>query len=138
MKSLKARVACVGLILALAGSYGCVAVAVVGGAAAGAGAVYWIEDALRTTLGHPIREVHDATVAVLNNNIGVGIVADKTEAFNGEIESALRGGSDVRITLKAVSSTATEVTIRVGTFGDRAQSDMVLNAIETRLGDTHP
>jgi hypothetical protein len=133
MKSLKSRVACVGLLLALAGSSGCVAV--VGGAAAGAGAVCWVEGALRTTLGHPIREVHDATVGALKN-IGVGIVADKTESFSGEIESALQGGSNVRVELKAVSSTATEVTIRVGMFGDRNQSDMVLNAIEVRLGDT--
>ena len=135
MESLKSRAVCVCLVLALAGLPGCLAVAVVGGAAAGAGVVYWIEGALRTTLGHPIRQVHDATVETLKN-IGVGIVADKTEAFNGEIESALRGGSDVRINLKAVSSTATEITIRVGTFGDRNQSDMVLHAIETRLGDT--
>jgi hypothetical protein len=137
MESLKSRAACVGLLLALAGSSGCIAVAVVGGAAAGAGVVYWVEGALRTTLGHPIREVHDATVQVLNN-LGVGIVADKTESFTGEIESALRGGSEVRVYLKAVSSSATEVTIRVGTFGDQAQSEMVLNAIEARLGDTRP
>ena len=125
-----------GLLLALAGSSGCVAVAVVGGAAAGAGVVYWVEGALRTTVGHPIRQVHDATVDALNN-IGIGIVADKTESFGGDIESALRGGSSVTVHLKAVSSTATEITVRVGTFGDRAQSDMVLDAIETRLGDKH-
>jgi hypothetical protein len=135
MESLKSRAACVGLLLALAGLSGCIAVAVVGGAAAGAG--YWVKGALRTTLGHPIREVHDATMEVLRN-IGVGIVADKTESFSGEIESALRGGSSVRVELKAVSPTATEVTIRVGTFGDQAQSDIVLNAIEARLGDTRP
>jgi hypothetical protein len=137
MESLKSRAACVGLLLALAGLSGCIAVAVVGGAAAGAGVVYWVKGALRTTLGHPIREVHDATMEVLRN-IGVGIVADKTESFSGEIESALRGGSSVRVELKAVSPTATEVTIRVGTFGDQAQSDIVLNAIEARLGDTRP
>ncbi len=135
MERLKSRAVCVCLFLALAGLSGCIAVAVVGGAAAGAGVVYWIEGALRTTLGHPIRQVHDATVEALKN-IGVGIVADKTESFNGEIESALRGGSNVRINLKAVSSTVTEITIRVGTFGDRDQSEMVLHAIEARLGDS--
>ncbi len=137
MESLKSRAVCVFLLLAMAASSGCVAVAVVGGAAAGAGVVYWVEGALRTSLGHPIREVHDATVAVLRNN-GVGIVADKTEAFNGEIESALRGGSNVRVNLKAVSPTVTEVTIRVGTFGDREQSDILLSDIEAHLGDARP
>jgi hypothetical protein len=134
MESLKSRAACVFLFMALVGLTGCIAAAVVGGAAVGAGVVYWAEGALRTTLGHPIREVHDATVDTLKN-LGVGIVADKTEAFNGEIESALRGGSDVRVYLKAVSPSATEITIRIGTFGDRNQSDMVLNAIESHLGD---
>jgi hypothetical protein len=110
-------------------------VAAVGvGAAAGAGAVYWVEGTLRTTLGHPIRQVHDATLEALKN-LGAGVPIDKTEAFNGEIEATLAGGNNVSIGLKAISSSATEVTIRVGTFGDRDQSDMVLHAIETRLGD---
>lgn len=137
MESLKSRAACVFLLLALAASAGCVAAAVVGGATAGAGAVYWVEGALRTSLGHPIHEVHDATVEVLKNN-GVGIVADKTEGYNGEIESALRGGGNVRINLKEVSSTVTEVTIRIGTFGDRDQSEIVLNDIKAHLGDRLP
>jgi hypothetical protein len=136
MESLKSRAACVVLLLALAAASGCI-VAVVGGAAAGAGAVYWVEGALRTTLGHPMRQVHDATVEALKNS-GGGVTADKTDAFTSEIESTLQSGSNVCVDLKAVSSTATEVTIRVGTFGDRSRSDMILNAIEARLGDRQP
>ena len=135
MKRLTVHAACVCLVLAVIGSAGCAAVLVAGGAAAGAGVVYWVEGALRTTLGYPIRSVHDATVQSLKD-LSIGIVADKTESFSGEIESALRGGSNVRVYLKAVSSTATEVTIRIGVFGDKAQSEMVLNAIEQRLKNT--
>jgi hypothetical protein len=137
MESLKSRAACVCLLLALSASSGCVVAAIGIGGVAGAGAVYWVEGALRTTLGHPIRQVHDATLEALKN-LGAGVPTDKTGAFNGEIESTLAGGSNVRVDLKAVSSSATEVTIRVGTFGDRDQSDMVLHAIETRLGDRQP
>jgi len=137
MERLKCRAACVCLVLALAGLSGCVVAAVGVGAAAGAGAVYWVEGALRTTLGHPIRQVHDATLEALKN-LGAGVPIDKTAAFNGEIEATLANGSNISIGLKAVSASATELTIRVGTFGDRDQSDMVLNAIETRLGDRQP
>ena len=138
MKSLKSRAACVGLLLALAGLSGCIVVAaVVVGAAAGAGVVYWVEGALRITLDHPVGQVHDATVETLKN-LGAGRVADKSDAFSGEIESALGSGDHVRVDLKRVSSTATGVTIRVGTVGDRAKSNMILNAIEARLGDARP
>jgi hypothetical protein len=135
MESLKSCAAFAVLFLALAGLSGCAGGAAGEGAASGAGAVYWAEGALHATIDHPVRDVHEATVEALKN-IGVGIVADKTDSFNGEIESALRSGSNVRVYLKAVSNTATEMTIRVGTFGDREQSDGVLRAIQARLGDT--
>ena len=137
MESLKSRAACVCLLLALAGSSGCI---VSRPSEARRPAQAWCTGSkARCARRWAIRSARSTTRRwQVLKNMGVGIVADKTEAFNGEIESALRGGSNVRVNLKAVSSTATEVTIRVGTFGDRDQSDMVLNAIEARLGDTRP
>ena len=135
MEKLKSRAACICLLAALAGLSGCVVVVAAGvGVAAGAGVVYWVEGAAHTTLGHPIQQVHDATLDALKK-LGAAVPIDKTDAFSGEIESTLQGGSSVSIGLKAVSASVTNVTIRVGTLGDRDQSDRVLDAIETRLGD---
>ena len=132
MKSFKDRVACACLCLMLIGSAGCIAVAVVGGAAAGVGSVLYVEGSLKTTFGSPAQNVHDATVAALKD-LGTGIVLDKTQSFSGEIESALREGDHVEVHIKAVSPTATELNIRIGVMGDQAKSEMILRAIENQL-----
>jgi hypothetical protein len=130
MENLKLGAACAVLILAVAALSGCAASPE--GPGPESGVAHWDEGSLRIVLAHPVRQVYDATMAALHN-ISVGIVADKTEAFNGEIESALRSGSDVRVNLKLISPSQTELTIRIGLFGDRDQSDQVLAAIQSRL-----
>lgn len=113
---------------------GCVAVALVaGGAAAGAGAVIWHEGTLRTTIGDPISDVREASTVVLKRS-GNGVVSDHQEDIDTRrLETKLGSDDTATIKLHAVSSSATEITIRIGFFGDRQRSEEILRQIEERL-----
>ena len=116
---------------------GCAVALVAGGAAAGAGAVAWYQGALRTTLGKPMASVREATVLSLQKS-GNGVVSDQGDVTSAEIKTVLSDGSDVVVRLKSASSTATEVSVRIGTMGDRARSQAILDDIAKRAGIATP
>lgn len=118
-------------LVSLAFLSGCAA-AVVGAAAAGAGYV-WYQGALRSTVDAPLPEVGVATRKALDDLDFVGIYG-RTDKLEGTVRSRMADGTKVTVKLKAADLDATEVTIRVGTIGDRSISRQVMRHIEDRLG----
>ncbi|NGO39696.1 DUF3568 family protein [Limisphaera ngatamarikiensis] len=119
------------LLVALASS-GCVALLVGGAAAAGAGTVAYVRGELQSTLDAPFDRAWTATVRALGD-LGMPVTAQEKDGLSGRITARAAGDRKVTVQLRKVSGTATEVRIRVGTWGDEGASRQILEQIQHRL-----
>ncbi len=109
---------------------GCVALAV--GAAAGAGGYMWVKGQLVKEYPVPSEKLQRATLRALKN-MGLAIVEQKGDRLAAKIESAFQDGKKIHIAVEAVTERSSRIKIRVGVFGDKMRSEMVLNAVEKNL-----
>ena len=112
---------------------GCPLLLVGGGAVAGGGAAVYYRGRLRETLNAPLPQARKAAAGALED-LELPVLVDKADSLTGRLESRYADGKDVRIDLKAVVDTHTEVTIRVGTFGDKERAVAILHKMKNRLG----
>jgi len=113
---------------------GCVAAAVGGaaGVAAGAGTVAYIKGELKATKVYNVPTVWKATEKAVDELQLV--VTDKySDATAGMLEAMTADNKKVRISLKRQGDNITEITIRVGTFGDEELSRFNLSKIKKNL-----
>ena len=110
-------------------SSGCVAV-VAGGAAAG-GAIYALGD-LKTDLQAPVGTVRRA-IGEAGTALELKPISEDTDQLTGHY--TYRTGDDTRITIryKTLTAETTELSIRVGTFGDEKLSQRILERIQRAL-----
>jgi hypothetical protein len=117
-----------GLVLA---SAGCLAAAVVAGAAVGYGAVKYSENDAYEDFHAPLDDVWRATLASLREN-GYPVSLD---AAHGPTEGSLHvGDADVRV--ERWEPDRTRVHVRIGTFVDedhRRRAGNILNGISNRV-----
>lgn len=111
---------------------GCAAALVAGGAAAGAGGMMWYQGRLNTTIGYSMDKTRDAAKSALKR-AGDTVVVDEGGNLDRKLSTSLPGGDKVVVDLHSASSTATEITIRIGMLGDRARSQAILDDILARL-----
>jgi hypothetical protein len=55
------------------------------------------------------------------------------DAFDAELSASGAGGKKIKVALKKISDTSTEIRIRVGTFGDESLSRKILEKIKKRF-----
>jgi hypothetical protein len=113
---------------------GCVAAAVGGaaGVAAGAGTVAYIKGELKATEAYNVPTVWKATEKAVDELQLV--VTDKySDATAGKLEAMTADNKKVRISLNRQGDNITEITIRVGTFGDEELSRFILSKIQKHL-----
>lgn len=120
------------LLLASLLNVGCVAVLVGGAAAAGAGTVAYVRGELRSTLDAPYERAWAGTQRALAD-LEMPITAQEKDGLAGQITARATGDKKITVKLRKVTGTATEVRIRVGTWGDEAVSRQILEQIERRL-----
>jgi len=104
---------------------------VAGGAAAGTSVAYYMS-AVDEVIGAPLPEVREATTDVLEG-IGDGVVEAEGDAAHATFRTRFPNGSKINVRLESVSQTATRATVRVGAFGGRAKSRMIIGKIVDRL-----
>jgi hypothetical protein len=109
---------------------GCVAAAV--GAAAGAGAVVYLKGTLEETVSYSAPTVYRAAIAALQD-LKVPILEDRHDNLNAELKAKFADNTHLWIWIDSVSSSATTLKIRVGTFGEENRSRQVLDAIHRHL-----
>lgn len=117
------------MITCLIGLSGCVAVVAAGGAAGG---VAYVRGELQMQLDQPAHEVNSA----------VEDAAKEMELFQVERKRDLIGGQfvyrnaqdqKITITTEAQGQQITQLSIRVGIFGDQQQSQVILDRIRSHL-----
>ncbi|GAB4270486.1 MAG TPA: hypothetical protein DIU37_04200 [Opitutae bacterium] len=108
---------------------GCTAL-LVGGAAAGT--VAYVNGELKKTEDGTVKDLADATSDAFKN-LGYKQISSNYDKTSGELIA--RTSTDDKVTVKLTKKTkdTTEVSIRVGTFGDQDISLSVLEAIEKEL-----
>jgi hypothetical protein len=112
---------------------GCLAAAAVGGAAAaGAGTVAYIKGELKATEEATLNKTWEATVAAIDE-LQFLVVNKIKDNVSAELESKTADNKTVKIQLKRVTDNLTDISIRIGTFGDESLSRYILSKIEARL-----
>ena len=118
------------LLLTLCFSSGCLALVV--GAAAGAGGIAYVKGALEKNFDKPVLAVHKASLSTLKN-LKMTIKEEKLDQHKGTIKAEDSAGKSVTIESEALTEKSSKITIRFGVFGDESRSQMILNAIQKRL-----
>jgi uncharacterized protein YceK len=108
---------------------GCVAVVA---AAGGAGGYAWSRGKLSFTTSNDIDTTHDAAISSLTA-LDVKITGDTTDSMAGRINGLTATGEDVTVDLEPQSVRTTKVDIRVGFWGNEAQSRMIADEMQDRL-----
>ena len=127
------KILCLALVTAaLFLGNGCALFLVGGAAAAGAGAVYYIDGELKDTETASFDAVHTAALAAVRD-LQFAVVSDAKDAINSKILVRTATDKKITITLAKQSPTVTEIRIRVGTFGDEQMSRQILDGIKAHL-----
>lgn len=112
---------------------GCLAAAAVGGAAAaGAGTVAYIKGELKATEEATLEKTWEATVGAVDE-LEFLVINKIKDAVSAELEAKTADNKTVKIELKRVTENLTDISIRIGTFGDETLSRYILSKIEARL-----
>lgn len=121
------------LVLSLLMNIGCPAAVIVGGgAAAGGASVAYIKGELKSTEQVSLNQAWQATQKAMDD-LGFHITSRAKDAFDAELTASGARDKKVKIILKKISDTRTEVKIRVGTFGDQSLSAQILESIRRRF-----
>ena len=110
-------------------SSGC-AVLVVGGAAAGGYA--WYSGELKTSEAVTFDKAVTASQAAMKD-LGYTSTETKRDAMLAKLTFRGAGDEKVVVTVNKVSGTVSEIRVRVGAFGDKSRSTMIMDKIKSRL-----
>jgi hypothetical protein len=107
---------------------GCVPVALVAGAAAGIAGYKYFEGSLTVVYNAPFKSTWKASLEAVE---GMELkIEDKTHKLSsGKIKARRTDETVVSVSMKYLSSDQTEVSIKVGLFGDEAESNNIKDKI---------
>ncbi len=109
---------------------GCVPLVI--GAAAGAGGITYIRGAYEKNLDKPLEKVYRASLKALNK-LQMTITKENVDKHEAVVEFSTKEGKPGKLVLKALTEKATNISVRIGTFGDETLSRMLLTSIEANL-----
>ena len=131
MRLYKQFVLAVSLVFMVVSLSGCVAL-VVGAAAAGAGGYAWVKGALVKEYDVSAEELYKATKAGLSS-LAMGITEDQADRVSAVIGADFADGAKVKVNIEALTELRSQIRIRVGVFGDKTKSELILNSVEKNL-----
>jgi hypothetical protein len=126
MKNALLAVLVLGIVSSLAG---CLLIA---GAGAATGGVLYIKGAAVKTYPTTVQKAYDAMFAVLKED-KVPVYKQEVGAEIGKLEGTLSDGTTIKIDFKATGTQTTEVTIRIGTFGDKDRSNYYFEKLDAKI-----
>jgi hypothetical protein len=102
------------------------------GTSPGAGAVVWDIDTLKSQEYASYEQGWNAGMLAMNQ-LGHPVVRQEKSELRGTITARLTGDEKITIKVSKVSGNVVGYEIRVGTWGDKAQSLQILEIIRARL-----
>lgn len=115
-------------LLALVLGGGCV-VALVGGAAVGAGTVAYVRGELRSTEKVTLDGAWAAAQAAMKD-LQFTVVTMKKDGLAGSLEARMADNTKIQIKLSKTGPEAALINIRVGVFGDQTWSRAILDQMK--------
>ncbi|MFC1783039.1 DUF3568 domain-containing protein [Planctomycetota bacterium] len=108
---------------------GCVAAVLVGGAA---GTVAYVKGDFESTEKKSVEQLYNASLRALES-LNIPVISKVQDALSAQIEG--RNAEDKKVTVKieAQENDLSKISIRIGTFGDQAQSRMIYDKIKEYL-----
>ena len=106
--------------------------ALVVGAAAGAGGYAWYSGVLEKEYMEPAVRVQDAVERALKD-LGLPPMSVDRDRLTGRFRSAFNDGQKLTVEVDAMTEKSSRLRIRVGFFGNRLRSEMVMKVIEKFL-----
>lgn len=119
-----------GLLALVLSASGCFALLV--GAAAGAGSYAWVQGALVKEYDSSARDLHDAVVQGIKD-LELEMIDDQADRISATTRARFADGKTVKVTIEAITEFSARLKIRVGTFGDKVRSEMILEAIDNNI-----
>lgn len=102
------------------------------GVGAGAGGYAWYKGELVRNFEKPMGATYAATLKAVKG-MGLSVNKKAKDSFEAIVKSTLASGKGVTIKIKKLSSKTSEVSIRVGAFGNQQKSSHIMRQIEKRL-----
>ena len=104
------------------------------GAAAGAGAAgyAWVDGEVKTTEAASLNQTWAASLAAMKD-LEFSVTDKSKDALSGSVTAQTADKKTIKINLKYISNTSTDIRIRVGTFGDETLSRTILGKINNHL-----
>jgi predicted acyltransferase (DUF342 family) len=102
------------------------------GAAAGVAGYAYVDGEIKATEAASLTQTWDASIAAMND-LEFTVTDKSKDALSGTVTAKTAKNKTVKIKLKYISNTSTELRIRVDTFGDESLSRIVLNKINSHL-----
>jgi hypothetical protein len=119
------------LLLTVVSANGCFALFV--GATAGVGGYAWYRGTLEKEFNHPVNDVRDKAVKALQA-LDLLVWEDRSDRLTAILRGEFSDGKDYSIHISAITEKTSRIKIRVGIFGDKIRSEMILNPIQKQLG----
>jgi len=108
--------------------------AVIGAAAAAVGttAYFYVKGDLKRNYEAPLDKTWQAAVKSVED-LGLTTESKQNDAFNGVIKGKMADGKSFTVNVKRLEENLTEVSVRVGTFGDQDRSEAIHDKILSNL-----
>jgi hypothetical protein len=130
---MKKKLLTIGMALALlAAGNGCALFVVGAVAAGGAGTWAYVKGEIKATEQAPLDKAWTATLDAMKD-LEFPVTYKAKDALAGELKAVNSSGTTINIYVKKLSESATEIRIRVGTFGDEPLSRTIITKIDNRL-----
>ncbi|MBF0384628.1 MAG: DUF3568 family protein [Candidatus Omnitrophica bacterium] len=102
------------------------------GTAVGAGGATYLQGSLGKEYNHPLSETHLAVLRALKN-LKLFVKEDELNLNNAKVSFETETGKAGKVSLEALTEEHTKIVIRIGFFGDRDKSYMILNALDKEM-----
>ena len=99
------------------------------GGAAGAGTVAYLKGELKTNEDVPLDKLWNATQTTIKE-MGFTVKTEEKDALSAKLVALTADDKTININLKMRNDYLTEISIRVGTFGDESLSKKILEEIK--------
>ena len=120
----------VGLVMVICS--GCINALVAGGVAAGAGAVAYVRGDFEVVRRESITKLYNASLKALED-LEITITQFEKDALSAVITGHGAEDKKIVVKMKMVENDLTKLTIRIGTFGDKAMSQIIYDKIRKNL-----